>query len=123
MTRSILITDDDDAFRETLLTMLEPCGYDLLTAGDGDEALQIVHRRRVDLVLLDFQMPRLSGLECAQQLQQTTLRNRWILISAGINDQVREQAQRLNVFSLLPKPVTRQVLSQTVNQAMSCYYG
>ena len=62
-TPSILITDDDHAFRETVKGMLEPRGFRALTAADGEEALKIVGAEPVHLLLLDMHMPRLTGLE------------------------------------------------------------
>ena len=57
---SILITDDDRDFRETLRALLEPRNFRTLLAGDGEEALDIVRAEPVHLVLLDNNMPRLS---------------------------------------------------------------
>src|SRR5262249_61369549 len=59
---SILITDDDAGSRETLREIVEVEGYQTRLAGSGEEALEIVHVERVDLALLDMQMPRLTGL-------------------------------------------------------------
>ncbi|HEX4148772.1 MAG TPA: response regulator, partial [Pirellulales bacterium] len=57
---SILITDDDPSFRETLRSVFEPRGFRTLLAGDGEEALRIVERDEIHLVLLDMHMPRLT---------------------------------------------------------------
>ena len=62
-TPSLLITDDDPGFRETLRVVFEPRGFRTLLAGDGEEALQIVHQEQVHVVLLDVHMPKLTGLE------------------------------------------------------------
>ena len=67
---SLLITDDDPAFRETLRVVFEPEGYRTLLAGTGEEALDIVRNQEVHLVLLDMHMPRLTGLETLRQVKQ-----------------------------------------------------
>ena len=55
---SILITDDDLDFRETLRFVFEPRGFRTLLAGDGEEALEIMRGEQVHLVLLDVHMPQ-----------------------------------------------------------------
>src|SRR6266850_6859952 len=69
LTPRLLITDDDRDFRETVAGMLTDRGFETLQAADGEEALQIVCRYEVHLLLLDVQMPRLSGLETIERLR------------------------------------------------------
>src|SRR5215468_1389636 len=54
---TILVVDDEEAIRELMVTALATTARDVLTAGSGDEALEIVKRTKVDLVLLDLFMP------------------------------------------------------------------
>jgi len=60
---SILITDDDRSFRDTVRQTLEPYGYRLSMAADGEEALRILQSDDVHLLLLDMHMPRLTGIQ------------------------------------------------------------
>ena len=120
---SILITDDDVAFRSTLSDMLAPCGYELTIAGDGDEALDIVRRRPIDLLLCDNHMPRLTGLETIAQLRQFKIGLPCILMSAALDEQIMAEARLLETFSVLMKPVTRKVLRSTVELALFRAYG
>ena len=68
-TPSLLITDDDPGFRETLRVVFEPKGFRTLLASDGEEALKIVHSETVHVVLLDMHMPRLTGLETLRHVE------------------------------------------------------
>src|SRR3954452_18393868 len=68
-TPRLLITDDDRDFRETVAGVLADRGFETLQAADGEEALSIVCRQEVYLLLLDMQMPRLSGLETIERLR------------------------------------------------------
>lgn len=120
---SILITDDDVAFRSTLSDMLTPCGYEVTVAGDGAEALDIVRRRPIDLLLCDNHMPRLSGLETIAQLRQLKKQLPCILMSAALDDQIMAEAQLLETFSVLMKPVSRSVLRSTIELALYRTYG
>src|SRR5262249_56056961 len=68
-TPRLLITDDDRDFRETLAGVLADRGFETLQAGDGEEALKIVCRHEVHLLLLDMQMPRLNGLDTIERMR------------------------------------------------------
>ncbi len=120
---SVLITDDDSAFRETLQGVLEPLGFRTLLAGDGEEALQIVHREVVHLVLLDMHMPKLTGLETLRRVKQFKALLPCIILSANLDDLLIEQARRAHAFSVLPKPVTRVQITGIVWQALERTYN
>jgi adenylate cyclase len=65
----ILVVDDVPDNVEILQLRLESQGYDIITAGDGEEALAVVRDKLPDLVLLDIQMPKLDGIETVKQLK------------------------------------------------------
>lgn len=69
VTPRLLITDDDRDFRETVAGALADRGFETLQAADGEETLRIICRQEVHLLLLDMQMPRLSGLETIERLR------------------------------------------------------
>jgi signal transduction histidine kinase/CheY-like chemotaxis protein len=66
----ILLVDDDSAVRQVTASMLEEIGYVMLTMGSGGAALDALDHTKVDLVLLDFAMPGMSGVELARQIRQ-----------------------------------------------------
>jgi len=119
---SLLITDDDDQFRETLQAAFEPEGYRTILAGDGEEALRIVRRQEVHLVLLDMHMPKLTGLETLRLLKQFKAMLPCILLSARLDEFVIEQARLAEAFSVLSKPVTLGQITHTVRQALQRTY-
>jgi len=120
---SLLITDDDADFRETVRGVFEPRGFRTLTAGDGEEALEIVHTQEVHLVLLDVHMPKLTGIEVLRLLKQFKALLPCILLSARLDEWIIEQARRAHAFSVLSKPVTLQQLTGAVHQALERTYN
>jgi CheY-like chemotaxis protein len=120
---SLLITDDDRDFRETLRSAFEPQGFRTLLAGDGQEALEIVHREPVHLLLLDMHMPRLSGLETIRRVKQFAEELPCILLSADLDDQLAEEARRARAFSAMAKPVRYAEIRRVVNRALRSAYG
>ena len=119
---SILITDDDRGFRETLRGVFEPQGFHTWLAGDGDEALRIVRSQDVHLLLLDMHMPRLTGLDTLRLVKQIKSRLPCILMSANPDADLIEQALRADAFSFLTKPVTRLAITNTVRMALARTY-
>jgi CheY-like chemotaxis protein len=119
---SLLITDDDRDFRETLRGVLEP-RFRTLVAGDGEEALDIVRRQEVHLLLLDMHMPKLTGLETLRRVKQFKSRLPCILLSAALDEALIRQAELAEAFSVLSKPVTRQQITSTVEAALRRIYN
>ena len=120
---SLLITDDDPAFRETLQGVFEARGFRTLLAGDGEEALAIVRSEEVHLVLLDMHMPRLTGLETLRLVKRFKAILPCILLSADLDELLIEQALLAQAFSVLSKPVTRRQITGVVRRAMERTYN
>src|SRR5262249_3071862 len=67
--RTILVIEDDEALRDTLVYNLRGEDYVVLTSADGVTGLELARRQPVSLVLLDLMLPRLDGLEVCRQLR------------------------------------------------------
>jgi two-component system sensor histidine kinase and response regulator WspE len=67
--RRILVVDDSPLTRELLVSLLEGVGYEIVSAADGQDALERLAREPVDMVVTDLEMPRLDGLELTQRLK------------------------------------------------------
>jgi CheY-like chemotaxis protein len=120
---SILITDDDRHFRETLSRVLAPLGFRTLMAGDGEEAIDIVRRAEVHVVVLDMHMPKLTGLETLRLVKQIKAVLPCILLSGRLDDVIRAEAEREQAFSVLSKPISRGEFTRVVQRAMHSTYG
>ena len=120
---SILITDDDRGCREALRDIVEPEGFRTLLASSGEEAVDLVRDERVHLALLDFQMPTLSGLETLQLVHQINALLPCVLVTANATEDVMRQALRARAYSVIAKPVSKNLLLYTVVRALSSTYG
>ncbi len=67
--QKILVVDDEASLRHILETRFSIVGYDVVTAADGEEALDIFHNAHPDLVVLDVIMPKLDGYEVLKELR------------------------------------------------------
>ena len=120
----ILITDDDNRCREALREIMQPQGYETLEASCGEEAVDIVRGGvQVHLVLLDMHMPTLTGLETLQLVRQINALLPAILVTADASESLMRQAIQSQIFSVIPKPVNKNVVLYTVIRALTKFYG
>ncbi len=118
--RKILVAEDDLASRELIREILETCGYQVLEARDGREALQRVEETAPDLVLLDIQRPVMDGFAVLRQLRQdsrfATLRVAAITAYAMRGD--REKALRAGFDAYITKPIDATALRAQIKQLL-----
>ncbi len=72
MAKRILLVDDEPLILKGLRFTLEQEGYEILTAADGEEALQVFFDQQVDLVLLDVMLPKLDGIQVCQRIRESS---------------------------------------------------
>lgn len=119
---SLLITDDNQDFRDTLRSVFEPRGFRTFAAGDGEQALEIVRTESVHLILMDMHMPKLTGLETIRRVKRIDAVLPCILISAQMDNELAQQAMDVEAFAVLSKPVRFAEITETVRQALFAAY-
>jgi CheY-like chemotaxis protein len=115
---SILITDNDQDFRETLRSVFEPRGFRALMASDGEEAIRTVLTQEVHLVLMDMHMPKLTGIDTIRKVKRFRADLPCILLSAALDEAILRDAEQVRAYSVLAKPVSRQQITYAVDQAL-----
>jgi two-component system response regulator PilR (NtrC family) len=115
---SVLIVDDDETLRAQLATYLDSHHICCLLAKDGTEALDSLAAQHFDAVLLDVRLPDISGLEVAARICQDSPRPKIILMS-GYDDAVIEAKRaKLEVFTVIEKPVPLWYVARALDQAL-----
>jgi CheY-like chemotaxis protein len=106
MPTRVLVVEDDDVIRQLITVNLELEGFDVLTAVDGQEALDRIAEIAPDVVTLDVMMPRLDGWETATRLRENpdTAHIRVVLLSARAQDADLRHVERIGVDAYLTKP-------------------
>ncbi|WP_149181247.1 PleD family two-component system response regulator [Streptomyces sp. TRM49041] len=115
----VLVVDDNRVIRQLIRVNLELEGFEVVTAADGAECLEVVHRFRPDVVTLDVVMPRLDGLRTAARLRSDA-RTRQLpvaIISACSQDEV-ESGLDVGVDAFLAKPFEPAELVRLVRRLM-----
>lgn len=120
---SILITDDDRGCREALRSIMEPEGFHTFLASSGEESLEIVRDERIHLALLDMHMPTLTGLETLALVRQVNESMPCIIVTADADEMLMRQAFRAQAYSVIPKPVSKNVVLHVVVRALVRVYG
>ena len=105
--RRVLIVDDEELNRDMLSRRLQRAGYEVLVAGSGFEGLQILDRDGVDLVLLDIQMPEMSGIEMLKVLRTryTPSQLAVIMLTARTQSEDIVEALDLGANDYITKPI------------------
>ncbi|HSK78877.1 MAG TPA: sigma-54 dependent transcriptional regulator [Thermoanaerobaculia bacterium] len=105
MIPTVLVVDDDAAFRELVVDILRPEGYRLLEAGSGEEALRTASREAPDLVITDQRMPGLDGLELTRRLRASSHPPAVLLLTAYGTIPQAVEAVHLGAADYLTKPL------------------
>lgn len=107
----ILLVEDEPDISEIAATVLENAGYQVTVAPDGLDGLEIARREKPGLIITDFQMPRLSGLEMIERLRASGYGNPIILTTASLEEQL---PRRPGYDAFLAKPYRLQALIELV---------
>ncbi|MDZ7346714.1 MAG: sigma-54 dependent transcriptional regulator, partial [candidate division KSB1 bacterium] len=105
MAVKLLIVDDDDITRESLVTVMQARNFDCTQAADGREALERLQHEDYDVVISDIEMPKMSGLELLEAANRLSSRPSFIFITAYASVQSAVEALRKGAFDYLLKPL------------------
>ncbi len=108
---SILIVDDEFGVRESFRQLLKPY-YEIYTAANGEEALKIIKERKIHLITLDLNMPRLSGIETLREIRKIDGEVPIVIITGYGTPQDEKEALLYGVKAFIPKPFdTNKIIS------------
>lgn len=115
--RKVLIADDEPDILEILKYNLSNEGYSVITAKDGDEALDQARRNQPDLVVLDVMMPKKTGVEVCQLLRaQAAFKNTLIIFLTAVNDEGTQiRGLETGADDYISKPISPRVFMSRVN--------
>ncbi|HKB36008.1 MAG TPA: PAS domain S-box protein [Gemmataceae bacterium] len=119
-TETVLLAEDEDGVRALTRRLLQGCGYVVLEAANGDEALRVAaaHPGQIDLLIADVVMPHLSGREVAERLQELFPRLGVLFLSGYADDDVVRHGILEDQVAFLQKPFTPAALAQKVRQVL-----
>ena len=115
----VLLVDDDAEIIESMRTVLESKGYEILVARDGNQGLLMAERENPDLVVLDMMMPKRSGFLVLERLRRShPVPMRVIMITANEGSRHRAYAEMLGVDDYIRKPFAMDRLLDSVQRLL-----
>ncbi len=119
--RTILVADDESHILHVVSLKLKNAGYRVLTARDGQEALEIAQQEKPDLLITDYHMPQLSGLELCRKLKQdpATAHIPAIMLTARGYELEPADTEQSGILRMLSKPFSPWHLLSTVEEVLS----
>lgn len=112
----ILVVDDDEALRTALADALAKAGYSVSIASNGKQGLEEIMKQHFEVVVTDFQMPLMNGLEllaCCRQHAATTP----VIVISGAARDLEQVAVACGAFGVIPKPLSPRTVVQMVQRA------
>ncbi|MBI4418124.1 MAG: PAS domain S-box protein [Ignavibacteriales bacterium] len=119
-TETLLVVEDEEILRELVKTVLLEKGYTVLTAGDGEEALDIYRKnpQHIDLVVSDMGLPRLAGYDLFQELKSISPDVKVILASGYLEPDIRSEALKAGVKDFIQKPYFPEEILQRIRMIL-----
>jgi CheY-like chemotaxis protein len=119
-TKRVLLVDDDAEIVESMRTVLESRGYEILVARDGNQGLAMAESEDPDLVVLDMMMPKRSGFLVLEKLRRTRpVPVRVIMITANEGSRHKAYAEMLGVDDYIRKPFAMDRLLESVDRLLA----
>ena len=118
MKARILVVEDDRTLRQALSFNLKGEGYDVLTAADGESALDTARTQRLDLILLDVMLPGMSGIELLRVLRREGRETPVVILSAKREEIDRVVGLRVGADDYVAKPFSRPELLARVEAVL-----
>jgi CheY-like chemotaxis protein len=122
MNNNILVIDDEEPILSVLQLILKNVSARLVLTQSGNDALSFLETNSASLVIIDYSLPVMNGIETLQRIRSlTTCRDiKVIMLSARDQKVLKEEAEGLNVSVFIPKPFNTSDLLKTVQSLMSC---
>lgn len=117
----ILVIDDSRVIRRTVRDMLPQGNFEVLEAQDGIEGINLIHQEHPNLIMLDFLLPRKSGWEVFQEIENhPEVRKIPLVLMSGRKEEVTEKIpEPFQYFEFVPKPFDQKQLIAAIKSAMA----
>lgn len=112
----LLLVDDNPAVLNLLGSMLTLVGHTVVATQDSKEALELIEKLDLGLVITDLDMPHVSGWDIAGKVKSKAANTPVILITGHAEDYASQDLSRRGIDLLLPKPITWEMLTQSVKK-------
>ena len=110
----ILLIDDDEWIRDSLCLLFEAEGCELLALETAEEGLNALHHQHYDIIISDYKLPGMDGLEFLKQIQISHPKAIRIMITAYINESLVSEGKKIGIQDFIAKPFTSETLQASL---------
>lgn len=118
MTARILIVDDNEQIRELLKDFFQTIGHEVMTAGDGKEALEKFKAYEPDCIISDLKMPDMDGLELLRQIRAQGKKTTFLMITGYPTIETAVEAMKQGAYDYITKPLQLEDVRIKVERAL-----
>ncbi|MCE5264434.1 MAG: sigma-54 dependent transcriptional regulator [Deltaproteobacteria bacterium] len=118
MNKTILVVDDEVSICQTLGGILSDEGYEVVTAGSGEEALRVLEDEQPHLILLDIWLPGMDGIETLKAIKSAHPQLQVVVMSGHGTIETAVKATKLGAFDFIEKPLSLEKVILAVNHAL-----
>ena len=116
--KTILIVDDSNISRRKIIGLLSPELYTIHEGKNGFDAVNYLSGHKPDCVILDLLMPEMDGFEVLEYMKENDIKVPVVVLSADIQESTKSTCLGLGAFAFLNKPPDKQILNDTVSNAI-----
>ena len=114
---NVLIAEDDNNIRKVLATELSDGGFSVAETDSGIKAMELLEKEEYDVLLLDLNMPRLSGMEALKKIKASEIPTEVIILTGNATVSTAVEAMKLGAYDYLTKPVKLEELKAVIEKA------
>lgn len=118
MSKSIMLVDDEDKIRNILSKVLTKEGYKVLAVGNGHQALELYSSFIPDLMILDYKMPGMTGIELMNIIKESNPNQTFLFLTAFGNVSLAVEAIKEGAYDFIEKPFDNDKFLHTINKAL-----
>ena len=111
----ILLIDDDEWIRDAMTLFFESEGCQIMALETGEEALVEIHRQNYGIVICDYKLPGIDGLQLLKEIRKVKPDTKMILITAYKTEELLAEAKQMGIHDFISKPFT----SETIEASLS----
>ncbi|PXW92731.1 response regulator receiver domain-containing protein [Streptohalobacillus salinus] len=117
--KKILVVDDELVLRMLIVDSLEDLGYPITEAENGHQALKLINENHYDIIILDYMMPGMTGIELLDQLDPTRMKKTSIvMLTAKTQEKDQDQAKGAGVDVFMKKPFSPLALYDLIEELL-----
>jgi len=112
----ILLIDDDEWIRDSLSLYFEGEGCHLLALETAEEGIEALKGQSYDIIMVDYRLPRMDGLEFLKRIQKTQSHAMKVFITAYRSDEVVSEALKIGIQDFIEKPFTTKTIEESLTR-------